>query len=68
MASRKQAKQASGGARLKAAGKHPVLLGLTADQIATVKAAAEHDGRPVTQFLVYHGLQAAKKILGKSSN
>jgi uncharacterized protein (DUF1778 family) len=56
-------KQASGGARLKAAGKVAVLLGLRPDQAATLRAAAEKDGRPLTQFLVFHGLAAAEKIL-----
>lgn len=60
-------KQASGGAKLKAAGKHPVLIGLTADQREKIQEAAATDGRPVTQFLVYHGLMAAKKILEKSA-
>jgi uncharacterized protein (DUF1778 family) len=54
-------KQMSGGARLRASGKRAVLLGLTPEQHAAIRAAAESEGRPVTQFLVFHGLAAAKK-------
>lgn len=61
----KKKTQASGGARLKAAGRHPVLLGLTPEQRAKIQAAAAADNRPVTQFLVHHGLAAAEKILEK---
>jgi len=60
-------KQASGGARLAAAGKQPILLGVTPEQKEKLKAAATTDGRPLTQFLVFHGLQAAEKILKKIS-
>ncbi len=60
-------KQKSGGARMRDSGKIPVLLGLTASQRETIRSAAESDGRPVTQFLVFYGLLAAKKILGKLS-
>ena len=62
------AKQASGGARLKAAGKHPVLLGLLPDQAEKIRAAAEADGRPLTQFFIFHGLAAAEKILKNIAN
>ncbi len=64
----KAAKPTSGGARLKASGRHPVLLGLMPDQLATARAAANADGRPLTQFFVHHGLAAAEKILKKSAN
>jgi len=60
-------KQTSGGARLKASGKVPVLLGLLPEEAEEIRAAAKLDGRPVTQFLTYHGLAAAKKIRKKSS-
>lgn len=57
--------QASGGARLIASGKRPVSLGLLPEQHEKLSAAAALDGRPLTQFLVFHGLKAAEKILGK---
>ncbi len=60
-------KQASGGARLKASGKHPVLVGFNDDQFALLREAAKADGRPMTQFLMFHGLAAAEKILKKLS-
>lgn len=59
-------RQASGGARLVASGKRPVLLGLAPDQHECIAEAAAATGRPVTQFLIFHGLMAAKKILEKS--
>lgn len=66
--SAKSAKPASGGARLIASGRRPVLLGLTADQHATIETAAKAERRPVTQFLLHHGLAAAEKILGNLSS
>lgn len=61
-------KPPSGGARLTAAGKTPVLLGLLPEQRETLLAAAAAECRPLTQFLIFHGLEAAKKILKKSDN
>jgi hypothetical protein len=59
-------KQASGGARLKASGRHPVLIGFLPDELADLRAAAEKDGRSVTQFVRHHILTVARKKLGKS--
>ena len=61
-------KTLSGGARLISSGKSPVLLGLTPDQKVILRSAADADGRPLTQFLVFHGLVAAKKILRNLPN
>ena len=65
MAAGKVKKRISGGGQLARSGKKPVLLGLTEEQHATLRDAAAADGRPMTQFLVFHGLAAAKKILEK---
>lgn len=43
-------------------GRRPVLLGLQPAEYETIKAAAALDGRPVTQFLIYHGLKEAERI------
>lgn len=59
-------KRLSGGARLARSGKRPILLGVTAEQYDEISRAASADGRPMTQFLIFHGLRAAKKILKKS--
>jgi uncharacterized protein (DUF1778 family) len=59
-------KQLSGGARLLAAGKKPVCLGLTEDQHDLLRLAAQAEGRPITQFVTFHALQAAKKIFLKN--
>lgn len=53
------AKRPSGGAKLKAAGKHAVLLGLQPGVYAVIKHAAELEMRPVTQFIVSHCYHAA---------
>jgi len=66
MAKAKAKKQTSGGARLIASGRHPVLLGLTPGQREIILRAAEIDGRPVTQFLIYHSLAAGRKIIEKN--
>lgn len=58
-------KQLSGGARLIESGRRPVLLGVPGEQHDLLTEAAQADGRPLTQFLLFHGLRAAEKILGK---
>jgi uncharacterized protein (DUF1778 family) len=60
-------KPISGGARIKLSGKSPVLLGILPEQKEVLQKAAELDGRPMTQFLLFHALAAAKKILDKSA-
>lgn len=59
-------KQASGGARLKQSGKRPQLLGWSQADAEIIERAAQIEGRPMTQFVQHHALQAAKKILKKS--
>lgn len=66
--SKKKSAQASGGARLKASGKWPQLLGWPERDRALIEEAAEADGRPLTQFVMHHAREAAKKILEKSAN
>lgn len=65
---KKKASQASGGRRLKVAGKWPQLLGWPAEARATIEAAAKIDGRKMTQFVMHHALRAAEKILEKSAD
>ena len=55
----------SGGARLIAAGRRPVLLGLLPEEHAQLTAAAAAAQMHLTQFLTYHGLIASKTILRK---
>lgn len=61
-------KRPSGGARLTEKGYRPVLLGLKPDDHDILKRAALSERRPLTQFLLFHGLEAAKKIMRKSGN
>lgn len=56
-------KQASGGARLVAAGRTPVMLGVPADQIALLREAAAIDSRPVSQYVLLAAVAAAKKTI-----
>lgn len=65
---KKTKKPLSGGARLIASGRHPVLLGLQPDQLAKIRSAASADNRPVTQFLIHYGIAAAEKIIAKMAN
>lgn len=60
-------KQASGGARMMAAGRKPVMIGPTADEKDILDRAAQIDGRPTSNFVLNHALIAAKKILAKST-
>jgi uncharacterized protein (DUF1778 family) len=61
--SRKPRKQLSGGAKLKAAGRKPLLLGVTAEQLGLIRQAAAIELRPVTQFVTFHVLRAAERII-----
>lgn len=65
---KKPAKQASGGARLKASGKSAMLLGWSAEEKKKIEDAAKIERRPMSQFVMYYSLMAAERILEKSSN
>jgi hypothetical protein len=56
-------KQLSGAAKLKQAGKHAILLGVSPYLHGRLKQAAELELRPVSQFILFHALQAAELIL-----
>jgi uncharacterized protein (DUF1778 family) len=62
----KQSKRPSGGAALKAAGKKPILCGVTPEQLDELRGAADREGRKVAPFVVFHALAAARKILKKT--
>ena len=55
----------SGGARLVASGKKPVLLGLDPADHLLLSRAANAERRPLTQFLLWYGLQAAKRVVSQ---
>ena len=55
----KTRKPLSGGAKLKAAGRRAIMLGVTPEQHAVLKAAAQLEGRPLSNFVLYHAYQAA---------
>lgn len=56
-------KPTSGGGRLMAAGKRPMTLGLSPEQSELIEKAAEQEGRPMTNFVLYHALEHARAIL-----
>lgn len=64
---RKKRKQLSGGAKMRAAGKKPILLGVTVPQKMILQEAADIEMRPVAQFVTFHAMQAAKRILSCAS-
>lgn len=55
-------KQLSGAHKLKAYHKKAVLLGVSQEDYLSIKAAAEKERRPVSQFILYHALAAAKAL------
>lgn len=55
-------KQLSGGAKLKAAGKRCVLLGLNPEVYEQIAKAAAKEMRKVTQFITFHSLRAAQSL------
>jgi len=56
----KKKKQKSGGSRMMALGKKPIMLWVTPDEHARIKWAAEIDRRPMTQFILHEALIAAR--------
>jgi hypothetical protein len=54
-------KQRSGGARLVASGKKPMLLGLTPEQHEEIRLAALSEERPMTQYVIHHVVAFARK-------
>jgi len=60
------AKQLSGGAKLAAAGRRPMLLGWLPEHREIIQAAAKADGRSMSQFVYHYGLRAAREILAES--
>lgn len=57
----------SGGAHLRAAGKKPILVGATPEEIEVIDKAARLDKMPSRpSFLLRHGIEAAKKIIKKN--
>ena len=59
----KKRKRLSGGAKLKAAGKHAIMLGVRQADYKLLKAAADMTMRPVSQFVVFHALAAADAVI-----
>lgn len=62
MAKKQKRKQLSGGAKMKAAGKKAILLGVTPEQLEVLRRAAAVELRPVSQFVVYYALKAAEDV------
>ena len=59
-------KPLSGTARMKAKGLSGFSLYLSAEQKKTIKKAAKLDGRSMTQFLIYHGVKEATRIISRN--
>jgi uncharacterized protein (DUF1778 family) len=55
----------SGGAKLKAAGKRAILLGVRPEVYDILRCAADHEMRPVSQFVVVAATRAAAALLKK---
>lgn len=58
-------KKISGGKRLTDTGKKPILIGATEAEHRKLARAAKAERRPITQFLLFHGLAAADQALNK---
>ena len=64
----KKPRPKSGGARLIESGRKPMVIGWTPEQHEKISAAATADSRRMTQFVMYHALKAADKILKNLSD
>jgi uncharacterized protein (DUF1778 family) len=60
----KASKPLSGGAKMKLAGKRGILLGVTPEVYDTLRAAADREMRPLTQFILFHAMVAAERRVG----
>lgn len=58
-------KQRSGGAKLRAAGKKAVLLGLTAEQHTMIHQAAQIEMRSMAGFITWAAINAAQDSIVK---
>jgi hypothetical protein len=63
----KAKKLLSGGKRLGLSGRKAVLIGLKPDDHEKIRAAAELDRRPMTQYMIVASLAASEKKLGKEA-
>lgn len=59
-------KRESGGARMLASGKKPIMIGLTHDEHDMVRQAADLVGRPMAQLAKFVLMSEAKRILEKN--
>ena len=66
MEEKKKRKQLSGGAKLKAYGRKAIMLGVTPEQFDKLKLAASLEMRPVSQFITFHAVQAADRIISNA--
>lgn len=60
MKTRNLKKALSGGAKMKKAGKRPILLGVTEMQKQILQLAADQESRPLTQYVLFHALEHAR--------
>ena len=56
-------KPLSGGAKLKAAGRRAVMLGLSPDVHAVLSQAAAIEMRPLSQFIIFYAIGAANEVI-----
>lgn len=63
----KKTKQASGGKRLGASGKKPILLGATREEWAVIHTVAKHERRPMTQYILHHIMELAAKTIAEKN-
>jgi uncharacterized protein (DUF1778 family) len=59
-------KQLSGGAKLKKAGKHAILLGVSPEVYEKLRRGAQIQMRPLSQFIVYHAVKAAEAMAARN--
>ncbi len=59
----KKRKQMSGGAKLKAAGRHAIMLGVSKEQLVKLRHAAALEMRPVSQFVTFYAIRAAHEVI-----
>jgi uncharacterized protein (DUF1778 family) len=66
VAEKRKRKHLSGGAKMKAAGRKAIMLGVSPEQYDKLKLAASLEMRPVSQFVTFYALQGAENVIANA--
>jgi len=65
MKKRPASKKTTGGKRMKELGYKPIQIWVDIEDMLILKTASDHDGRPLTRFVLRAAIQAANRLLAE---